>query len=174
MYKQVGSSLQGKLRRRGSHITLGVPIGLKDSIKRSEKKIVPDIKFSAFVEKWILDVLLNDEGSERSITTFFSGLDSIFDLFESITYCDAITSIAVFSRFHYPNVFGIFPLLFIPLKNIGKCFILCIFKSLGDMKSKGNNLKYIFILKTVVFFHVVKQRFFVSNVVILLKMVMDS
>lgn len=81
MHKQVGSSLQGKLRRRSSHISLGVPIGLKDSIKRSEKKIVPDIKFSAFVEKWILDVLLNDEGSERSITTFFSGLDSIFDLF---------------------------------------------------------------------------------------------
>lgn len=109
VHKHICPFFQRKLRRRGSYITLGVPISLKDPIKRGKEKIVSNVKFSAFIKKRIFDIFLYDESSQRPVIIFFSRLDSILNFFQAIAHSDSNTSIAIFSWFHNPDIFHIFP-----------------------------------------------------------------
>lgn len=59
---------------------------------------------------------------------------------------NSVSSITVLSRFHYPNILDILPLLFLVFKiseGIEKNFELRVIYSLGNMESQGESVKYV-------------------------------
>jgi hypothetical protein len=160
VHEQVCTSFEGEERGGSSYVALGEPVGFKYPVEGGKEKVMSDIKFSTLEKQRLFYVLLYDEGSERPIMIFFLGLDSESDFLLAIANSYTDTSIAIFSRFHNPHIFDTSSLLTPPLlpllEHSHKVAILRILYSFGDMKGKRKHLKDIFILKFIVFLHMVE------------------
>lgn len=66
---------------------------------------MPDIELSTIIEQRILDIFLNNEGSELSITISLPSFQSDVDVIHTITNCDSISSIRILARFYNPHIF---------------------------------------------------------------------
>lgn len=100
------------------------------------------------------------------------GRYDLLDFIQFIEYLNATTSIRVFPWFKYPNIaFFCFLEILVFIKEFEKFFV-CV--PVLDVKSQGNVLKWIFSLLLVVLAHIVKQRFLVGQMEIVLKMVVQS
>ena len=72
---------------------------------------MPDIKFSAFVQKWFLYVLLDDESFYFLCWAFPVLLDDPIDIVQWVEHTYALPSVAVLSRLNDPYVVLSFPQL---------------------------------------------------------------
>lgn len=114
------------------------------------------------------------------VSISLSTIQSNLDIIQRITNCNSISTISVFTWLTYPHVFEVtflgtlsFLQSFHLLMILQKSFPFRVICSFFNMKSMWNDLKRIFVLEFIKSFYVVKQGFFISNVIIELKMVMD-
>ena len=62
------------------------------------------VELPLVVKKRVLDVFLENKGSQLAIAVPLPALQTHLDIIQSIAYCNAIASICVLSWFHYPNI----------------------------------------------------------------------
>ena len=91
-----------KFRGRCSDIAFSAPISSDRTANLHQQYKAPDIKFSVIVQKWLLNILLNNKGC------FFIFFETIHDIvlhfFRVIMDHDSITSICIFSGLNDPNL----------------------------------------------------------------------
>lgn len=100
--QQICGSFEGEVSRGCPDVSLREPVSFEYTVEGGQQKEVPDIKFTIFIEKRSFHIFLNDKSPKRSITIFLTRFDSKSYLFETITNCDTLTSIAILARFHDP------------------------------------------------------------------------
>jgi len=97
------------------------------------------------------------------------GRYDLLDFMQFIQHFNATTSVRVFPWFKYPNIAFFCLLEILVFIKEFDVFFVCV--PVLDVKSQGNELKWIFSLLLVVLAHIVKQGFLVRQVKIVLKMV---
>jgi len=91
-----------KESRRGSYITILVPISLSFRVVASDHQIGSEVKLPAVVEQRSCYVLLDDQGSFFILPGTFGY--SFLDILQLIGAFDAITSVGKLSRLDNPKI----------------------------------------------------------------------
>lgn len=170
------------LARCGTDIAVFIPITLDDSLGASHHDVVSEVEFAFEVEEGTLDVGLDDVGAETTVGVSISLLQNGFDFLESQAHLDAVTPVAVFSRFNNPSVvLLLLPLLLRLADFLGpfvvipqKLEISLIFKSLPDMKSQRQVIEHILLLLPIVVGHCIEEGLFVAEHVVVDQVVMHT
>ena len=90
----------------GSNIAFFVPISLQKPVYACNQYIVPNVKFSVIVEKWLVNIRLNDVSEWLPILMFVTFLYYKVDISES-RQTNAFTSVGVFSGLDNPYLLGL-------------------------------------------------------------------
>ena len=137
-----------------------------------------DVKFSVFIEKRFFYIFLDDETSVTSIIAFLSAFYSYVDVVKRITYAYTFASVWVLSWFDNPHIFLFRSIFFLQRLEFTvteqKVFILGIVNSFDQMESERNITENIIVCDGIVFFHIVEECFFITNKIILFKMVVHD
>jgi hypothetical protein len=88
----------------GSDVSFLVPVAFEDPVDAGDHDIVSEVEFSLVVEEWSFDVGLDDVCAIGAIIVAFPLFEHIFDFLQSEAHFDAISPIAIFSRFNNPTI----------------------------------------------------------------------
>ena len=160
--------------RWSSDISFLIPVSSHNSIKVGDKYKMSYIKFSIIVKKRSINVHLNNKSSIYFLSFIFSIfrgmlglLHDIIELIYLIDDCNTSTLICVLSWLDYPYIshffaiiYFLFFLFFYYLLSffivLNKSFVLNIFETIFDVKSKWNVLKNISIFFFIIIQKVIK------------------
>lgn len=129
-----------------SYVTFLIPVPTYFSISQCQKHVCSYIKFSLIVQQWIRNVAL--EYYAFLFTLFSAVYDSFSDFLKFVGTWNAVSSVWKLSWLNDPIV--LLFLFLLQLENGMKTFVLLILKPIFNMKSKRNNVKYIFVCKFVI------------------------
>lgn len=73
-------------------------------MQAADHHVVPDIKFSVFVEHGPLDVLLDYVGFVASVLVFLFSLQDGVEFTDLVDHSDAVAPVGEFSRFDNPYI----------------------------------------------------------------------
>jgi hypothetical protein len=168
MDKPVGNILKSELTATCPQIAIGVPIALEITIYGRHQSKTPDIKLTVFVEKRLLDILLDDVTPFNTIHSRV--LYQSLDVIKIFAHLYSTAPVGVLSRLDDPQLLSKLGQL---VKNCGLARIrsvvielleleeLRIAQTLLDMESKRQALEVITSNCLVIHFHVIVDGFLV-------------
>lgn len=141
------------LRRRGSDISFTIPIPFQYSIYTCYHHIMPEIKFSLVIEKWLLYIRLHNISSFWPICILLFSFDNCFYLVKTFTNFYAISTVWVLAWFYYPSTllrfassFGLFVSLVVVSEEFEVIIILYAFLDVESMRKIIKNVIILFFI----------------------------
>lgn len=148
--------------RRGSNISLLVPVGLDLAIVAGDQHEGADIKLSIVVEKGIGDVELEDESlGPPPVAAPVAFHYSLFYVIDFLRTCDPVASIRKLPRLHDPAVRK--PFLLPIRKVLLELLELVVRHPRCDVESQRQNIPNVAPSQLIVLAHAVEQSLFVPQ-----------
>ena len=153
-----------------SYVAFLVPVSLHAAIYAWNQHVMSDIEFSSVVEKWSLNVFLENKSSQFPIAISFSPFHPYNHIIECIGNTNAISTICIFAWLDDPHILcACLALLFLNLLIIlFKDLVFGIINTLTDVEGERDHGEGINILEWEISSHIVEQSFLVADVEIIL------
>jgi hypothetical protein len=157
-------------------ISICVPVSLQITIYCSRQHERPDIKLTIFVQKGLLDVLLDD------ITAFFAvvlliAIYNSFNVAQVFANVDSTPAISIFSWLYNPQCLSKLWVtkqvcaLFWVVENILELLKVGTVHTVSNVEGQRQEVEWILPCRLVIYFHVIKQSLFIRQMEVSVHMI---